>query len=179
MILGLDKLFQLIEEKKLVENLSERELKNPEGAGFDFRIGEIYEIKGEGFLGIEERKTPNAKLVAKYDPKEKKNFEIQPNKYYLFRTIEKVNLPQNLVLIFRPRSSTFRSGLILLSGNVQPGYSGQLTMGIYNPTNFSVKIELGARICHGLFLRVEGKTNLYRGQWQGGRVYAKEKERQT
>ena len=55
MILGVKKLLKLVKEKKLVENLSERELKNPEGAGFDIRIGELYEAKGKGFLGVEER----------------------------------------------------------------------------------------------------------------------------
>ena len=44
MILGITKLLELVREKKLVENLCERELKNPEGAGFDLRIGEIYGI---------------------------------------------------------------------------------------------------------------------------------------
>jgi hypothetical protein len=38
-------------------------LKNPEGAGFDLRVGEIYKIKGKGFLGVEERETPNAEKV--------------------------------------------------------------------------------------------------------------------
>lgn len=178
MVLGTDKLLQLVQEKKLVENLSERELTNPEGAGFDFRLGEIYEIQGEGFLGIEERKTPEAKLIAKYEPDRKKIFEFQPNKFYLFKTIEKVNLPEDLILIFRPRSTTFRSGLVILTGNVQPGYSGELTMGIFNTANIPVKIELGARVVPGLFFKVEGKSNPYRGQWQGGRVYAKKKEQQ-
>jgi hypothetical protein len=42
MVLGIKKLLKLVKEKKLVENLSERELKNPEGAGFDLRVGEIF-----------------------------------------------------------------------------------------------------------------------------------------
>ena len=49
MIIGVKKLLELVKEKKLVENLSERELKNPEGAGFDIRIGELYKVKGKGF----------------------------------------------------------------------------------------------------------------------------------
>jgi len=36
--------------------LSQRELTNPEGAGFDLRLGEVYKIKGTAFLGEEERK---------------------------------------------------------------------------------------------------------------------------
>ena len=57
MILGVDKLLELVEEKKLVENLCDRELNNPEGTGFDLRVGEFFKIKGKGFLGETERKT--------------------------------------------------------------------------------------------------------------------------
>ena len=59
MVLGIKELHRLVKEKNLIANLSERELKNPEGAGFDLRIGELYEISGEGFLGVTERETPD------------------------------------------------------------------------------------------------------------------------
>ena len=52
MILGINELHKLVKEKKLVEGLCERELKSPEGAGFDLRIGELYEISGNGFLRL-------------------------------------------------------------------------------------------------------------------------------
>ena len=52
MIIGPKKLLQLVKNKKLVEGLSERELTNPGGAGFDLRLGEIYKIKGKAFLGV-------------------------------------------------------------------------------------------------------------------------------
>lgn len=178
MILGVDKLLKLVKEKKLVENLSERELKSPEGAGFDLRLGEIYEISGNGFLGQEERKTPKAELLAKYNPKKKQSFIFKPGKYYLMKTIEKVNTPGNILILFRPRTTLFRSGLMLFTGNVSPGYQGELTFGIANFSSCEIKIELGARVVHAMFYEVRGKTNLYRGQWQGGRVSTKKKEKQ-
>ena len=46
MFLGVDKLLKLVREKKLVEDLCERELKNPEGCGFDLRLGKVWKIKG-------------------------------------------------------------------------------------------------------------------------------------
>ena len=189
MILGVKKLLELVKTTpthrppakggplKLVENLSERELKNPEGAGFDFRIGEIYKISGKGFLGIGERKTPKIKLVARYDPK--KTFIFKPGKYYLMKTIEKVNTPENILILFRPRSTIYRSGLMIFTGNVSPGYKGELVFGILNLGPCEVKIELGARVVHAMFFEVKGKTNLYRGQWQGGRVSTKKKEKQV
>jgi len=178
MILGVKKLLELVKTKKLVENLSERELKNPEGAGFDFRIGEIYEISGKGFLGILERETPKIKLIAKYNPKRKQTFIFKPGKYYLIKTIEKVNTPENILILFRPRSTLYRSGMMIFTGNVSPGYKGELVFGISNLGSCEVEVELGARIVHAMFFEVKGKTNLYRGQWQGGRVSTERKEKQ-
>ncbi|OGZ17353.1 MAG: hypothetical protein A2Z78_00050 [Candidatus Nealsonbacteria bacterium RBG_13_36_15] len=178
MILGIDELLKLVKKKKLVENLSEREIKSPEGAGFDLRVGEIYEISGKGFLGIEDRKTPKTKLLAKYNPKKKQSFIFKPGKYYLIKTIEKVNTPKNILILFRPRTTLFRSGLMVFTGNASPGYCGELTFGICNLGVCEIKIEFGARVAHAMFYEVKGKTNLYQGQWQGGRVSTKKKEKQ-
>jgi deoxycytidine triphosphate deaminase len=179
MILGVDKILKLVKEKKLVENLCDRELKNPEGAGFDLRIGEIYEIYGKGFLGIEERQTPKTRLLVKYNPKKKLSFVFKPGKYYLMKTIERVNTPENILILFRPRSTIFRMGLTIFTANVSPGYKGELIFGIINIGPCKVEIELGARVAYAMFFEVKGKSNLYRGQWQGGRVTTKKKEKQV
>ena len=69
MTLGPKQLLQFVKKIKLVENLSERELTNPEGAGFDLRLGEVYKISGKAFLGVTERHTAEVTLVKKYDEK--------------------------------------------------------------------------------------------------------------
>jgi len=179
MILGIDKLHKLVKNLKLVEGLCDRELTNPEGAGFDLRLGEIYELKGKGFLGIEERKTPDVKLLAKYKEGKKKSFVFRPGKYYAMKTIEKVNTPADILILFRPRSTMYRSGMMIFTGNASPGYCGELTFGIVNLGPCPIEVELGARVAHAMFYKVEGKSNLYRGQWGGGRINAKKKERQV
>lgn len=179
MILGVDKLHQLVKNKNLVEGLCERELNNPEGAGFDLRIGGVYELKGKGFLGIEERKTPKMKLLVRYNPKKKQSFIFKPGRYYVMKTIEKVNTPQNIMILCRQRSTLHRSGIMIFTANVSPGYSGELVFGITNLGPCPVEVELGARVVYAMFHEVKGKTNLYRGQWQGGRVAAKRRERQV
>ena len=179
MILGIDKLHKLVKNRKLVEGLCERELNNPEGAGFDLRIGEVYELEGKGFLGIDERKTPDVKLLARYEKGKKKSFIFKPGKYYAMKTIEKVNTLANILILFRPRSTLYRSGIAIFTGNASPGYCGELTFGIINLGPCEIKIELGARVAHAMFYEVKGKTNLYRGQWKGGRVNAKKREKQV
>ncbi len=179
MVLGPQKLLDLVKKINLVTNLSERELTNPEGAGFDLRLGEVYKIKGTAFLGEEERKTPDSVLVKKYEKGKKNKIVIKPGDFYLVKTMEDVNMPDNLTASITPRSTTYRSGLVLRTGSVHPGYCGGLIFGLYNAGTSSVTIEMGARFAHIQFHEVIGKGSMYRGQWQGGRVTVKKKEKQV
>lgn len=187
MILGPKLLLKLVKTKKLVEGLSERELTNPEGAGFDLRLGEVYRIKGDAFLGEIHRKTPEIKLVAsiishdgRHEKRDsKKTITIKPGDFFLVKTIESVNMPQNLTASITPRSTTYRSGLFLRTGNVPPGYCGGLIFGLKNEGPATVEIKMGARFVHIQFSEVKGGGSLYRGQWQGGRVTTKKKEKQV
>ncbi len=204
MVLGPKQLLKLVKKIKLVENLSERELTNPEGAGFDLRLSEVYKISGKAFLGVTERHTAEVSLVAKYEEEKKdrhpgkrsasrisngsdsgqarmtvQKFVIKPGDFYLIKTIETVNMPENLTASITPRSTTYRSGLFIRTGNVPPGYSGGLNFGLKNEGPVPVTIELGSRIVHIQFSEVAGGGNMYRGQWQGGRVTTTKKEKQV
>ncbi|MBI1863033.1 2'-deoxycytidine 5'-triphosphate deaminase [Candidatus Microgenomates bacterium] len=179
MVIGPKKLLELVKNIKLVTNLSERELTNPEGAGFDLRLGEIYKISGESFLGVTERKTADIELVQKYEEGKTNKVTILPGDFFLTKTIEDVNMPNNLTASITPRSTTYRSGLVLRTGNVPPGYCGGLTFGLHNAGPVPVTIEMGARFVHIQFHEVLGEGNMYRGQWQGGRVTATKKEKQV
>ena len=128
---------------------------------------------------METRDTVDHKSVAKYDPKKPKSFTIKPNEFYLMQTVEKVNLPDNIVSIPYPRSTLLRSGIWLLSTQVAPGYKGILTFGLKNIGPSPFKVEMGARVAHVIFYEIAGKGVAYRGQWQGGRVTTKKSEVQV
>lgn len=179
MVLGPKDLLKLVKKIKLVENLSERELTNPEGAGFDLRLGEVYKISGKAFLGVTERHTAEVKLVKSFDPEKVNSVTIKPGDFYLIKTIETVNMPDNLTASITPRSTIYRSGLMIRTGNVPPGYCGGLTFGLKNEGPVAVTIEMGARVVHIQFSEVQGGGNMYRGQWQGGRVTTTKKEKQV
>jgi len=177
MIISPKQLLKLVKSRKLVEGLSERELTNPEGAGFDLRLGEVYKISGKAFLGETHRQTPDIKSVAVFG--KHKSIKIKPGDFFLVKTIEKINLPINLSAVILPRTTTFRSGLFLRTGPVQPGYEGELTFGLKNEGPITVEIEMGARFAHILFHEIKGVGSRYRGQWQGGRVSATKREKQV
>lgn len=179
MIIAPQELLKLVKKDKLVENLSERELTNPEGTGFDLRLGEVFKISGKAFLGETHRQTPDIKSVKVWDPKKPSSVRIKPGEFYLVKTIEKINLPINLSAVIIPRTTTFRSGLFIRTGPIQPGYSGELTFGLKNEGPVIVEIEMGARFVHLIFHEIKGVGSKYRGQWQGGRVSATKREKQV
>ena len=168
-MIGTKELLKLVNENKLVEDLCDRELQNPEGAGFDLRVGEVHIIEGgEAFLGEFERHTPRVGSVAKY--KEKKDIILKPGDFVLVKTIEKINLPKDIAAIFRPRSTLQRCGIGLFTATASPGYCGELTFGMANLGKNDFRLELGARIVHIIFFKTTDNISEYRGQWQGGRI---------
>ncbi len=180
MFLGSEVLLKLVKEKKLVENLCERELKNPEGAGFDLRLGKIFRLKGNAFIGVEHRKTPEMELVMEYDENKNNKITIKPGEYYIGQTIERVNLPENIMAFFGPRITSYTSGLMIRIGQTaKPGSSSHINFAISNQGPCPVTIEMGARIIHVTFAELKGKSNLYRGQWRGDRVTTKGLEKQV
>jgi deoxycytidine triphosphate deaminase len=179
MALGLDILLKLVKEQNLVENLADRELSNPEGAGFDLRAGELYELRGPGYLGIESRETSPAQKIASYDENPGQRIVIPKGAYYLVKTLEWVNMPEDIEAWVSVRSTLFRCGVHLDSTKVNAGYRGALTFGLNNAGSFDFTLEMGSRIAHISFEEIQGGGRAYRGQWQGGRVSTEGVEKQT
>lgn len=183
-ILGIDEILRRVKKEKLIENVGNRELKNPEGVGIDLRLGAVYQIvTGGAFIeaGLGKRKGVKTKLLAQFKKRKKIQdwIVIKPGDYCLVSTVESLNTPKDLMPLIFPRTSLFRAGLLLLNSKTDPGYSGKLTMGLTNLSPFPVKLQLGARICNIVFFKIEGGTTLYRGQHQGGRISPHEEEQQV
>lgn len=169
--LGLDLLLALVRDPEtlLVDGLDERELSAPEGSGFDLRIARLFILKGHGELTDTHRKTPEFETVSSDVGAV---VDIEPQRYYVLQTMERVNFPEGYVGIVRPRSTLYRSGIILTSGQVNPGYRGQLFFGLVNLHTQPFRLAVGARVAHMLVASVAGNTNPYQGQWQSGRPSA-------
>lgn len=178
----------LEEVKKIVQNLGERDLHNPEGAGVDLRLGAVYKTSGgQAFIeadtadGQGRRSMFETEELMRFDPSrnEQPTLQINPGDYFLVKTVEAVNIPIDILADFRPRSTLFRSGLQMQTGFGPPGYTGELIFGLSNLGDFTVNLQMGARICHVVFYRLESPGTAYRGQNQGGRVTASGVEQQV
>jgi deoxycytidine triphosphate deaminase len=160
MILGRQRILELV-ANGLVEGF---DLGCLGGAGYDLRLGRIYQITSDSFIGVKDRKTPTVKEVSA------DSFTLKPDEYVLIETVEKVNMPSNLAARVLNRSSIFRCGATLVNALVDPGYRGTLTFGLKNLSENALTLQAGARIAQIVFETVEGETVEYSGRYQGGKV---------
>jgi len=164
-VIGYEQILKLIEQKpSLIENVDE---KNVQPSGVDLRVKRIYRLRNGGFLGINDRKTPD---VDNFSDRIGEKFRLEPNEFVLVETMEKVNMPKDVTAIVLPRSSLFRCGVSLHTAVVDPGFQGTLTFGMKNLSEFPFEIEIGSKIGQIVFEEVKGNVKLYDGKYQGGKV---------
>ncbi len=172
-------LFEFIGTNEVVRGLSERELASPEGAGFDLRLDFASQVVDDAFLGVTTRYTGEAERLAPREDGEAPHYMLYPGDYVLLTTKEEVDLPENMVGFLWPRTTMFRSGAVLSTGVIAPGYRGVLTVGCLAAGRTSLRIEVGARFVHLVIMGLDQAGYMYRGQWQNGRVYTPEPENQV
>jgi len=163
-VIGYDKIIELIDKKKLIENVDNN---NIQPSGVDLRAKVVYRLKNGGYLGIKNRQTPNVDVVS---DKIGDKVVLEPNEFVLVETMEKVNMPKDLLALILPRSSLFRCGVSLHTAVVDPGFIGTLTFGMKNLSDHPFEIEIGSKIGQIIFEEVKGNEKLYNGKYQGGKV---------
>lgn len=177
------RILELNERYNLIEDLSEREKNNPEGTGFDLRVGEVYKLVGDSLLGITERHSSKTELVGSVEKNGNEKVVLKPGQYCLVTTMETIHSPAEkikydsffpegyLIPKIHPRSSLQRGGVSFHATKTDPGYKGKLAFGIKNQGDQDFIFELGARMFNVEFEAVVGDLKrTYSGQHQGGRV---------
>lgn len=94
---------------------------------------------------------------------------IPPNGFILIGTIERVNIPLDIIGMMYLRSTYARRGFLSwFQGIVDPGYSGGLTIVLHNLTGELIPLSGGERICHLVFETLpEPVDQGYEGAYQG------------
>lgn len=93
---------------------------------------------------------------------------LPPASSLLIGTMERINLPLNLLGMMYLRSSYARLGSVSwFQGLVDPGYSGKLTIVLHNLSEQKIPIVGGDRICHLVFQELtEPADEGYKGLYQ-------------
>lgn len=85
----------------------------------------------------------------------------------LATTIETIMLPPHLTAFVEGRSSIGRLlGLFIQNaGWVDPGFSGQITLELFNASRLPIELTVGRRICQIVIAEVNGQADPYKGKY--------------
>lgn len=95
---------------------------------------------------------------------------IPPNSYILGVTVEKFNIPDDIIAICVGKSSYARCGAIVNVTPIEPGFEGEVVIEIANSTPLPIKVYANMGIAQFIFFRGPKCEVTYRdrkGKYQG------------
>ncbi len=108
--------------------------------------------------------------IAGYDIAIAEDIELgpcnSPTSFQLASTVEKFNLPTNLLFFVTDKSTWARRGITVQNTVAEPGWRGYLTLELINHSQESVAISKGTPIAQAVFQYVDRYTDGYNGKYQ-------------
>lgn len=94
-------------------------------------------------------------------------FDLLPGEHILVSSLETVKLPEDLMAVMYPRSSTNRKGISVdQTGIIDSGYEGQLVIPIRNNTQSqTVRLYPGERFCQIVFQKLSTKVEARKSRY--------------
>ncbi|HKU17971.1 MAG TPA: dCTP deaminase [Candidatus Saccharimonadales bacterium] len=114
-------------------------------------------------------------------------FDLLPGEHILVSSLESIKIPDDLMAVMYPRSSTNRKGISVdLTGIIDSGYEGQLVIPVRNNTQSqTVRLYPGERFCQVVFEKLNRSVAARRSRYhqrdiiEGVDVDSLQEERQT
>jgi len=145
-------------------NIEPYESDNIEPASVDLRLGEEAKLVRSKASGTTKTSVIN---VSNDDVEETLQFEqlespfnINPETFVLTTTMERVEIPDDMVAHVLGRSSLGRLGISVhqTAGYIDPGFNGQITLELSNHGPAPVQLEPGQRICQIVLEELSSKA---------------------
>jgi dCTP deaminase len=103
---------------------------------------------------------------ASYDLRIGDDIRLVPGTCTLAHSLEWVEIPPDLAATLRTRSSYGRRGLLVTAGFVDPGFRGQLTLGLAHMGNEAFMLRQGDRVVQMIIHQVTRGDAIYEGRYQ-------------
>jgi dCTP deaminase len=156
-------------EKKLlvIEPLSDDTVREN---GVDLRFGrEFCRFRRETGIIIDTRRDPVDKVLECTSIVDGEGFIINPLEHVLATTLERIELPHDLIGFVNLRSTFARYSLYIPPTIIDAGFKGNVTIEIIGGS-VPVKVYPGQRFLHVIFARTSSPVyKPYRGKYQGQR----------
>lgn len=96
---------------------------------------------------------------------------LPPHSFKNVAIAEKVDLPENVYMELKLRSSLARRGMLMGCGVYDPGFHGDSGCILHNLTDSLFRLEKGTRICQAVFYEARS-ASAYTGKYNDGGVEA-------
>jgi dCTP deaminase len=146
---------RLIEARRIVVEPYEATLVQP--SSIDLRLGNSFRVFHNHRVTAIDLREPPSNLTEEVEIAEGEPFVIHPGEFCLGRTLEWVELPDDVVARVEGKSSIGRLGLIVhaTAGFVDPGWKGTLTLELNNLTRVPIKLYTGLPIAQLSFMALD------------------------
>ena len=142
----------------------------------DVRVDRFFRVFHNARYPFIDVKEPQEELTELVEIDDDRPFILHPGEFVLGSTLERVQLPDDLVARLEGKSSLGRLGLLIHStaGFVDPGWDGHVTLELSNVANLPITIYPGMKIGQLSFVQLteaaehpygsEGIGSKYQGQ---------------
>lgn len=104
---------------------------------------------------------------AGYDVRIAETLVLLPGEFMLASTIERFDMPNDVLAVVHDKSSWARRGLTVQNTIIEPGWRGFLTLELTNHSDSVIYIDEGSPIAQIIFHRLEEPTEIpYQGRYQ-------------
>jgi dCTP deaminase len=126
-------------------------------ASVDLRLGDSFRVFHNHRTSAIDLRQPPTNLTEEIVASEDDGFVIHPGEFCLGRTLEYVELPDDIVARIEGKSSLGRLGLIVhaTAGFCDPGWKGTLTLELNNLTRVPIKLYPGLLIAQLSFMTLD------------------------
>jgi dCTP deaminase len=105
--------------------------------------------------------------VSGYDVRIKQRMTLKPGDFRLASTVERFNMPTDLMAQVGDKSTWARRGLAVQNTWIEPGWCGWLTIELSNHGGYVLEIEAGMPIAQIIFMQLlEPAERGYDGKYQ-------------
>jgi dCTP deaminase len=148
-------ILRLVEEGRIRIDPWDPNLVQP--ASVDLRLGDSFRVFHNHRASAIDLRDPPENLTEEVIVPAQESFVIHPGEFCLGRTLEWVELPEDIVARIEGKSSLGRLGLIVhaTAGFCDPGWKGTLTLELNNLTRVPIKLPPGAPIAQLSFMTLD------------------------
>ncbi len=154
MILCDNSIRKLVKEQSIIEPFNEENLQSE---SYDVTIGEKITVMKKEIHCIDLLNQSSIDTIYDEINLDKSGYVISPKEYLLISLKEKITVPEGITAHIRNKTRFVRLGLLIADQHCNSTYSGHLRLGVFNATDYPIKIYPGLSIAQIVFETLDGK----------------------